>query len=115
MGEKAALIINTASYERVAYALSIAGMLAALGKEVHVLFTYGGVTRLKKSSLDDIGDETPSWIRGDVKRGVEEETIQKISESLKQFKRLGGRIHVCPAAMAAHKVTRDELVDEASV
>jgi len=37
---------KSASYNRVAHALTIALTSIALGKEVHVLFTYGALIRL---------------------------------------------------------------------
>ena len=112
MGEKVALIINSASYDRVSYALTIAGMSAALGKEVHVLFTYGALCRLIKGRTDEVGDETDPWIREVVKVRLRKGSIQKVSEMLENLKKFGGKIHACVAAMAFHNVTRDELVGE---
>ena len=58
---KVALIVNSSSYERVSYALSIATISAAHLKDVHVLFTYGAVRRLVKGKTDDVGEETDAW------------------------------------------------------
>ena len=112
MGEKVALIINSASYDRVTYALMIAGMSAALGKEVHVLFTYRALCRLIKGRTDEVGDETDPWIKEAVRVGLSKGSIQKISETLENLKKFGGKIHACVAAMAFHNVTKDELIDE---
>jgi len=60
---KKALIINTASYERVAFALSLASAFAALGEKVSVLFSYGGVLKLRKGHEDEIGEETNGWMK----------------------------------------------------
>ena len=56
--EKISIIINSASYDRVDYALVIASTSAATGKEVLVLFTYGAITRLVENKADEIGEET---------------------------------------------------------
>jgi len=87
-------------------------MSATLGKEVHVLFTHSGLLRLKKGFTDKIGEETEAWIREAVKAGVKKGSMRKISELLAELKRFGGKIYACPAAMAFHSVTKDELVDE---
>jgi len=111
-GEKVALIINSPSYDRVAYALTVAGMWAALGKEVYVLFTYGAINRLVKGRTDEVGEETDRWIRRAVKEGLEKGRMQKISDMLRNLKKFGGSIHACIAAMAFHSVTKEELIEE---
>lgn len=111
-GEKIAIIISDASYERVEYVLALAFSSAAMGKEVHILFTYGAVTRLKKGHTDRVGEETSEWIREQVKTGLEKGSMQRISELIKNLKRLGAKIYACVAAMAFHNITRDELIEE---
>lgn len=110
--EKVALIINSASYDRVEHALTIATVSATLGREVHVLFTHSGLLRLKKGFTDKIGEETAAWIRETVEAGIKKGSMRKISELLTELKRFGGKIYACPAAMALHSVTKDELIDE---
>jgi peroxiredoxin family protein len=110
--EKVALIINSASYNRVEHALTIATMSATLGREVHVLFAHSGLLRLRKGFTDKIGEETEAWIREAVKAGVKKGSMRKISELLTELKRLGGKVYACPAAMAFHGVTKEELIDE---
>lgn len=110
--EKVALIINSASYDRVEHALTIATMSATLGKETHVLFTHSGLIRLKKGFTDKIGEETEAWKREAIKAGIKKGSMRKISELLTELKRFGGKIYACPAAMAFHSVTKDELIEE---
>jgi len=109
---KVAIIINSPSYDRVAYALSIASISAVFGKEVHVLFTYGAVHRLVKGKADEIGEETDAWIREAIKAGSEKGSISKISEILNNLKRFGGNVYACVAAMALHNIVKDELAEE---
>ncbi len=111
-GEGSALIINTASYDRVAFALSLANIAAALGNEVAVLFGYGGLVRLRKGHVDDVGDETAGWIREQIRLGQAKGHVSRISELLETLPRLGGKIYACPAAMALHNLSREELIDE---
>ncbi len=112
MGEKVAFIINTASYERVAFALTLALAAAALGKDVKVFFAHGGLIRLKRDSLDEIGEETDSWLRESIRAGLKKGSISPISALLADLQKLGGRIYACPAAMAFHNLVREELIDE---
>ena len=109
---RVALIINSASYDRVAYALTIASTSAAVGKEVHVLFTYGAILRLRKGKADEIGEETDTWIRECVTLGLVTGAIPKISELLDNLKKFGGKVYTCVSAMALHNIMEDELTEE---
>lgn len=109
--ESYALIINTASYERVAFALSIANAEAALGNRVAVLFGYGGLMRLRRGYVDEVGEETEPWMRDQVALELQKGRFPRISELLETLPKLGGRICACPAAMALHNLTRDELIE----
>jgi predicted peroxiredoxin len=93
---KIALIINTSFYERVSSALALALAYSALGGNVSVLFYYEGVLRLRK------GYEDEGW----------KEKLPKISEQLKHLRNYGGKIYACPAAMAYHNLTKDDLTNE---
>ncbi|MCL7400754.1 MAG: DsrE family protein [Thaumarchaeota archaeon] len=112
MGEKVALIINSGSFERVSYALTLAAMYAALGKEVSTFFTYGALFRLIKGRIDEVGEETDPTIRQKIKEGLEKGTIRSISEGINELKRFRGKIYACIAAMSFYDVTRDELINE---
>ncbi len=109
---KIAIIINSASYDRVAYALTIASTSAAVGKEVHVLFTYGAILRLKRGKADEIGEETDVWIREHVTLGSLTGAIPKISELINNLNKFGGKVYTCVSAMALHNIMKDELTEE---
>jgi len=110
--KKKAIIINTASYGRVLFALTLATAFSALGEKVSVLFSYGGILRLRKGHEDEIGEETDSWMKKEIFARKREDNLPKISEQLKLLHSLGGKIYACPAAMAFHNLTRDELTDD---
>ncbi len=109
--QKKALIINTASYERVVSALNLATVSSALGETVYVLFSYGGILRLRKGFEDEVGEETDESIRKEIHKRRRKNGLPKISEQLKLLRSLGGKIYACPAAMAFHNLTMDELTD----
>jgi len=110
--EKIAMVINTASYERVSFGLAMALAAAALGKAVHVLFGHGGVMRLKKGFTDEVGEETAGWIREQIRAGLGKGRVTRISESLAILRKLGGKVYACPAALTFHDLTEDDLIGE---
>lgn len=107
--EKVALIINSASYDRVSYALSIANVSAAHLKDVYVLFTYGGILRLLENKADVVGEETTAWMQENIKKGLKKGTIPKISDMLSFSRGFGVKIFACSGAMAFHNITKEEL------
>jgi peroxiredoxin family protein len=110
--EKVALIINSGSFERVSYALTVAAMYAAFGMEVYAFFTYGALFRLIKGRTDEVGEETDPTVRQKINEALEKGTIRSISEGIEELKRFGGRIYACIAAMSFYDVIRDELISE---
>ncbi|MEM2910290.1 MAG: DsrE/DsrF/DrsH-like family protein [Nitrososphaerota archaeon] len=110
--KKVALIVNTASFERVAYALSFAVVAAARGIEVFVLFAFEGLYRLIKGNVDVLSDETNPFIRKEIESGLKKDSVMRISTLIKNLKYLGGKIYACPSAMALHNVTKDDLIDD---
>jgi peroxiredoxin family protein len=107
--KKVAIIINTSSFDRVSYALTVASTSAAHFKEVHVLFTYGAVLRLVKDRADYVGDETAPWIRKEINVGLEKGHMKKISEMINYLKGFGGKIYACSAAIAFHNIAISDL------
>ncbi len=112
--DKMVFIINNASYERVVTALSLASVAAALDAKVSLLFTNAGIIRVKQGSADIVSDETSSWLRKQITSGIKKGTISRISSALRDIKELGGHIYACPAAMAFHNISNEELTTEVS-
>ncbi|MBI2938195.1 MAG: hypothetical protein A3K61_02960 [Thaumarchaeota archaeon RBG_16_49_8] len=110
--EKIAMVVNSGEYDRVNYALSIAKIALALGMEVHAIFTYGGLARLIKGRTDDLGDIPDALVRQQVELNLAKGRMGKISDDLKEAKKLGLNVYACVHAMGVLNVSRAELVDE---
>ena len=109
--EKVAIVIDTASYERVAFALSMASAAATM-KDVRIIFGNGGIIRLKKGYTDAVGGETAAWLRERVRLAVKMHSLPPISELLETLNKFGAKIYACPAAMELHGLVKDDLVKE---
>ncbi len=111
---KLIVVITDASYHKVMYALLMTLKAAALGVQVYIFFTYGGIMRLKRDLSDEVGLETEEWMREKVKRGVLKGSLLRISELLASLSRMGCRIYACPSAMAFHNISKDDLLEVVS-
>lgn len=107
-----AFIINSDSFERIAFALDVATTAAATGKDVRLIFGNKGIVRLKKGYTDQLGTETDSWIKNRLRLGMKKGGIASLSELLRTLKKLGGKIYACPAAMDLYGITVAQLIEE---
>lgn len=111
-GDKVAIILHSGAYDRVAYALSIALVSLALGMEVHILLTYGGLKRFTRGHLADLGEETSQDVRASLSRGLKSGGVQSLEAQLADARKLGLKIYACPNAMANMNIARADLVNE---
>jgi peroxiredoxin family protein len=112
MARRRSFVVNTASYERVSFSLSVAASLASLGDDVSMLFGFGGVLRLRRGWEDRVGPETGEWVRGDAERWLSGgNRAARITDLLRLARELGVKIYACPTAMAFHGISREDLTD----
>ncbi|MEE8448124.1 MAG: DsrE/DsrF/DrsH-like family protein [Thermodesulfobacteriota bacterium] len=109
---RATLIVHSGAYDRVSYALSLALVALAMGMEVYMLFTYGGLKRLVNGHTEDMDQETTPELREIIQRGLAKGTFQSITDSLTEAKKMGLKVYACAGAMANLNIVRDELIPE---
>ncbi len=111
-GQRVTVILHSGAYDRASYALSIALVALASGMEVHMLLTFEGLRRFTKGHLGDLGEETSSGVRANIKRGLESDSIQSLEVQLADAKKLGLKLYACPNAMAALNIPLSEVLEE---
>lgn len=109
---RVAIILDSGSYERVGYALSIASVALALGCEVHIFVTHGALPRFTRGRLNTLGEETPAELRQRLERGLASGGIPSLDQSLAGAKKLGLKLYACANAMGNLNISRDELIEE---
>ena len=110
--DRMAMILHSGAYDRVSYALSMAIIGLALGWQVDMLLTYGGLRRFTKGNLGGLGEETGVAERKQIERGLSTGGIKPLEAYLADARALNLKIHACPNAMAALNISRDQLVPE---
>ena len=100
-------VISSKSYLRIMQNLSLAVVAAAMGINVEIYFTYGGILRLVKGCEDTVYDD--DYMADDIKRGMERGSIPRISNLLETLSILKVKIYACPSAMAFHNIRKDDL------
>jgi len=89
----------------------LATVALAMGMEVHMLCTYGGVLRLVKGRTEELGEETPPEVRETLRQGLEKGTITPLSEIIEEARQMGLKLYACAAALGNLNVARGELIE----
>ena len=110
--EQVTIILHSGSYDRAAYALTLALVALASGMGVHILLTYEGLERFTKGRLTDIGEATAPDAKVNIERGLESGVIQPLETQLADAKRMGLKLYACPNAMAALNISLSDVLDE---
>ena len=110
--ERVTIILHSGSYDRAAYALTLALVALASDMEVHILLTYEGLKRFTKGRLTDIGEATAPDVRVNIERGLESGVIQPLETQLADAKKMGLKLYACPNAIAALNIQLSDVLDE---
>jgi len=110
--QRAAIILHSGGYDRASYALALATIALAMGMEVHMLLTYGGLRRFVKGHLEDLGEETDKQVRPSLQRGLASGGIYPLEKQLAEARKLGLKLYACANAMATLNISRPELLPE---
>ncbi len=110
--ERLTIILHSGSYDRAAYALTIALVALNSNIEVHMLLTFEGLKRFTRGHLTSIGNETSTAIKADIMRGLEYGIIPTLDNQLTDAKKLGLKLYACPNAIASLNIPQGDLLPE---
>jgi peroxiredoxin family protein len=110
--EKVAMIVHSGEYDRVSYALSIAKVASALGMEVYILFTYGGLRRLVKGQVNKIDKKVDKNIEKRIEQSISKKIMPLLSEDIVEAKKLGLKIYACVGSMGIMNISKDDLIED---
>ena len=108
-----AIIFHSGAYDRVNHGLSLALVSLTMGGRVKLFFTHLSLKYVvEKDASDPAFSEDDRYYKTRYNIFLKEGHIRSIRELLKECKKLGGEIFVCPTSMALLNVTREELIPE---
>ncbi len=112
-GYRYCIFLHSGSYDRVYQAISISTVVLAMGGEVHIFCSYGGLLRMVKGRTDDVVVEgEPGPFKEVLEKNLDRGTLDHLSELLETAHRFGNfHIYACTASMAVLNVARNELIE----
>ena len=128
--EKLAIILSKGTLDMVYPAFMIATTAAALGKEVHMFFTFWGMNviskkGIKKIKLSPVGNPAlpmpnilgilpgmTALVTRMIKKKVEKVRLPSIEELIKTAKENGVKLHACSTTMDVMGIKKEDLIPE---
>jgi peroxiredoxin family protein len=111
--KKLAIIFHSGSYDRIYNGLTVALSALALGRPVTVLFTYWSLEHVRRDKPPSFSlDGETERHRGIIQKNIKQGHLEKMSELLSQYKKLGGILYVCSGSMALLNVFRGSFIPE---
>ena len=113
--ERTTIILHSGEMDKLYSALIIGNGALAMGMEAYIYFTFWGLERLKKGSLEEgplsrmhfLG--LGKWM---IKRRMDAANVASLRRLLEDFKELGGHILACDMTMEIMGIRPEDLEQE---
>jgi peroxiredoxin family protein len=109
------IIAHSGDMDKIYSALIVANGALAMGMEASIFFTFWGLQRLKKGSLDKGPLSKMNMFglgRWMVKRKMKAANAASLDRMLSDFVELGGKILACDMTMEIMGIKREDLRDD---
>jgi peroxiredoxin family protein len=109
---KTTLVVASGDMDKLYSALIIGNGALAFGHEVSLYFTFYGLQRLKKGNLDRGGLSRMNFFglgKRIMQRMMQKANVQSLSNLMKDFKELGGKIIACEMTLKVMGLEKKDL------
>ena len=113
--DKTTIIVHSGDLDKLMSALIVANGSLAMGMEASLYFTFWGLERLKKGSLDKGALSRLNMLglgRWMIRRRMKKNNVATMEHLLKDFKELGGKIIACEMTMELMGIRKEDLMEE---
>jgi len=112
--KKLALIVHSGTLDKLLSAFILGSTAVTLDFEVHLYFTFWGLTMLKKGEMEKAGlPATYKHMEEQLREKMKEMNYPTPYEMLKRMKASGRmKLYACTPTMEMFGVTRDDLIPE---
>jgi peroxiredoxin family protein len=115
MSDKTTIIVHSGDLDKMYSALIVANGSLAMGMEVSLYFTFWGLLRLKKGSLEKGPLSKMNFLglgRAMMKGRMKKGNVASLERLMTDFKELGGKIIACEMTMEIMGVKRSDLRED---
>lgn len=115
MSDKATLIVESGDYDKLYSAFIVGNGALAMGMEVSMYFTFWGLERLKKDSLDKGPLSKMNFLglgKLFMKWKMKKANVRSLEGLLNDYVELGGKILACDMTMEIMGINKEDLRDD---
>ena len=115
MGEKLTIVVHSGDMDKIYSALIIANGALSMGMEASLYFTFFGLQRLQKGSLEK-GPLSKMHMLGIgkamIKQRMNKTNLSSLERLMQDFKELGGKIIACDMTMENMGIKKEDLRED---
>lgn len=115
MSEKATLIVHSGDMDKFYSALIIGNGALSMGMEVSMYFTFWGLQRLKKGSLEKGPLSKMNFLglgKWMIQRKMKKANVASLEKLFQDYLELGGKILACDMTMDIMGINKEDLRDD---
>ncbi|WKY47671.1 DsrE/DsrF/DrsH-like family protein [Eubacteriaceae bacterium ES3] len=114
MAEKTTIIVQSGDMDKLYSALIVSNGSLAMGMETSMFFTFWGLLRLKKGSLDKGPLSKMNFLglgKRMMLRRMQKKNVASLERLMDDYKELGGKIIACEMTMNIMGLKRKDLME----
>ncbi|MDY6958205.1 MAG: DsrE/DsrF/DrsH-like family protein [Halobacteriota archaeon] len=112
--KKLAMVVAEGTFDKSMMPFIMGVTAASMGWEVHVFFTFFGLSILKKGAKPKMGG-IYRFFTGMMENRMKKVGVEPLSEQIETAKELGMHLYACSTSMSVMGVTKEDLIDGAEI
>jgi peroxiredoxin family protein len=114
MTQKVSMVVSEGTFDKAMMPLIVGTTAASMGMEVHIFFTFFGLSLLKKGRKPKL----PGMMRfftGMILKKMKKQNIPNFEEMKQQAIDLGVHLYACSTSMTLMNVKKEDLIEGAEI
>jgi len=112
--KKLAIVVSEGTFDKAMMSMMLANTAASMGTEVHVFFTFFGLSLLKKSANPKLAGMYRLFT-GMFRKRMAKVGVEDFSKQLDLAKELGVNLYACGTTMSLMNIKKEDMADDIKV
>lgn len=112
--KKVAIVVSEETFDKAMMPFIMGVTAASMGMDVHIFFTFFGLTILKKGNKPKMGG-LYRLFTGMMEKRMKAAGVENLREQIKTAKELGVHLYACSTSMVVMGIKESDLVDGAEI
>ncbi|MDY6965981.1 MAG: DsrE/DsrF/DrsH-like family protein [Halobacteriota archaeon] len=112
--KRVSMVVAEGTFDKAMMPFIMGVTAASMGMEVHIFFTFFGLSILKKGANPKMGGMFRLFT-GVIKRRMKRAGVESLKEQIETAKKLGVHLYACSTTMNVMGFKKEDLVDGAEI